>query len=130
MVTKSKHKVAFVEDSQDTAALFTVFLNQFCDHLEVCYFSNGPEFLQTLQPGIYRLAIIDLALPGMDGYDLVKRMHSIDPGITGVAFTAHAGDEYRRKAIDAGFHSVITKPVLDMDKFCGTIVDLVDRATT
>ncbi len=125
---KSKYKIAFVEDSPDTAALFTEFLNKFCDHLEVCYFSDGPEFLQTLRPGIYRAAILDISLPGMDGYDVIKRMHSIDPRIPAVAFTAHVSEQYQQKATDAGFRSVVTKPVEDMDKFCRTIVDLVDRA--
>ena len=124
MVAKSKTKVAFVEDSADTAQLFTVFLNEFCDDFEVCYFSNGPELLQTLQPGIYRIAILDISLPGMDGYELLKKMHSVDPRITAVAFTAHADDRYRQKAIDAGFHSVVTKPVHDMDAFCHMIINL------
>ena len=64
----------------------------------------------------------------MDGYELIKKMHSVDPSITGVAFTAHAGEDYRQKAFDAGFHSVITKPVHDMDAFCWMIIDLKDRA--
>ena len=127
MVQKSKYKIAFVEDSADTAGVFSLFLNQFCDDLEVRCFSNGPELLQSLQPGIYRLAILDLSLPGMDGFELIKRMHSVDPHITAVAFTAHVGDQYRKKAIEAGFHSIITKPIQDMDKFCRMILDLIDR---
>jgi CheY-like chemotaxis protein len=127
MIAKSKTKIAFVEDSPDSAELFTVFLNEFCDDFEVCYFSDGREFLQTLKPHIYRIAILDISLPGMDGYELIKRMHSVDPNITAVAFTAHVGEDFRQKALDAGFHSVITKPVKDMDAFCRMIVDLVDR---
>ena len=127
MVAKSKTKVAFVEDSPDTAHLFTLFLNEFCNDFEVCYFSNGPQFLQTLQPAIYRIAILDISLPGMDGYE-DKRMHSVDTRITAVAFTAHTDDRYRQKAIDAGFHSIVTKPVHDMDAFCRMIVDLADRS--
>jgi len=125
-VAKSKIEVAFVEDSQDTAALFTTFLNQFCDDFEVRYFSDGPQFLKTLKPGIYRIAILDVSLPEMDGFELIKRMHSVDPRITAVAFTAHAGKDYRRKAIDAGFHLVITKAVLDMDAFCRSIIGLAE----
>src|SRR5215475_15165129 len=118
MPAKSKTKIAFVEDSPDSAQIFTLFLNELCDDFEVSSFSNGPAFLQTLQPSIYRIAILDISLPGMDGYELIKRMHSVDPHITAVIFTAHADDRYRQKAIDAGFHSVVTKPVRDMDAFC------------
>ena len=128
MVAKSKTKIAFVEDSPDSAQLFTLYLNEFCNDFEVSYFPNGPESLQTLEPGVYRIAILDISLPGMDGYELIKKMHSVDPRITAVAFTAHASDGHRQKAIDAGFHSVITKPVRDLDAFCRMIVDLADRA--
>jgi CheY-like chemotaxis protein len=127
MAGKSKDKIAFVEDSPDTADLFTEFLDKLCDDFEVRYFPDGPAFLETLQPSIYRLAILDISLPGMDGYEVIKRMHSIDPHLTAVAFTAH-GD--RQKAIDAGFHGVVTEPVYDLDAFCRTIIDLVDRNAT
>ena len=63
----------------------------------------------------------------MDGYELIKKMHSVDANITAVAFTANVGMDYRQKAMEAGFHSVITKPVHDMDAFCRMIVDLKDR---
>jgi two-component system, NtrC family, C4-dicarboxylate transport response regulator DctD len=128
MVAKSKTKIAFVEDSPDSAQLFTTFLNEYCDDFEVCYFSNGPEFLEALGPGIYRIAILDISLPGMDGYELIQKMHAVDPRITAVAFTAHADERYRQRAIDVGFHSVVTKPVHDLDAFCRMIVDLADRA--
>jgi CheY-like chemotaxis protein len=127
MGAESRIKIAFVEDSPDSAQLFTIFLNEFCDDFEVFYFSNGPEFLQTIQPGLYPIAILDISLPGMDGYELIQRMHSVDPDITAVAFRAHAGDHNHQKAIDAGFHSVVTKPVHELDRFCRKMVDLVDR---
>ena len=103
-------------------------MNQFCDDLEVGYFSDGPQFLKTLKPGICRIAILDVSLPEMDGFELIKRLHSVDPRITAVAFMAHVGKDYRRKAIDAGFQLVITKPVEDMDAFCPTIIGLVEGA--
>jgi CheY-like chemotaxis protein len=129
VVAHIKRKIAFIEDSPDTADLFTEFLNRLCDNLDVSHFFTGPAFLQHLQPGIYPLAIVDISLPEMDGYELLKRMHAVDPHITAVAFTAHIGDRYRQKAIDAGFHSVVTKPVLDMDAFCQRMIDLVDEST-
>ena len=107
--------------------MFTEFLDKLCNDFEVSYFPDGPAFLDTLQPGVYRIAIVDIGLPGMDGYDVVQSMHSIDPQLTAVAFTAHADGRHRQKAIDAGFHSVVTKPVHDLDAFCHTIIDLVNR---
>ena len=120
-------KIALVEDSADNAEVFTEFLRQFCDDLQVCYFRNGLEFLKTFQPGIYRVAVLDLAMPEMDGYEVLRRIRSLDPGIAGIAFTAHAGSDTREKATEAGFNAFVTKPVEDMDAFCQKIVDFVNR---
>lgn len=122
-----QRKIALVEDSADSAELFTKFLGQFCDDLQVRCFRNGLEFLKTFQPGIYRVAVLDLAMPEMDGYEVLRRIRSLDPGIAAIAFTAHATSNTRQKAIEAGFNAFVTKPVEDMDAFCQKIVDFVNH---
>jgi DNA-binding response OmpR family regulator len=62
-----RNKIALVEDTPDTAEVFTHFLNEMCDDFEVCPFSNGTAFLDTFRPGLYRVVILDISLPGMDG---------------------------------------------------------------
>src|SRR5438046_2088822 len=118
MTESTEKRVALVEDSPDNAEAFTVFLGQLCDHLQVCPFSAGPAFLETFQQGIYRVVILDISLPEMDGYEVLRRMRLIDPSIPVIAFTAHAGRDYRQRAMQDGFIDVVTKPVRDMDAFC------------
>jgi CheY-like chemotaxis protein len=118
-------KIAFVEDSTDTAEMFTVFLNRFCDNLQVCHFHNGRDFLETFKAGIYDLAVLDLSLPEMDGFEVLRRIRSIDQNIPAIAFTAHASKDTREKVTNAGFNAFVTKPVGDLDAFCQKIVDFV-----
>jgi CheY-like chemotaxis protein len=53
-------------------------------------------------------------------------MRSIDSNVPVIAFTAHAGRNYRERALQAGFNDVATKPVEDMGVFCQTVVDLAE----
>jgi CheY-like chemotaxis protein len=125
--TTQKKKVALVEDSTDTAELMTVFLSRLCDDFQVCPFGTGPAFLETFQRGIYWVVILDISLPEIDGYEVLRRMRLIDPNIPVVAFTAHAGPDERERAIQAGFIDVVTKPVRDMDALCRRIIEVADR---
>jgi CheY-like chemotaxis protein len=120
-------KIALVEDSADTAELITLFLNRLCDDFQVCPFPAGPAFLDAFQRGIYWLVILDISLPEMDGYEVLRRMRLIDPSIPVIAFTAHAGRDYRERAMQAGFTDIVTKPVRDMDAFCRRIIAAADR---
>ena len=68
------------------------------------------ELLRTFMP---RLILMDLQLPGVDGFELTRRLKA-DPrtrGVRVIAVTAFAmkGDE--RRALDAGCDGYLTKPI-------------------
>ena len=127
MTATARKKIAIVEDSPDTAELMTAFLNDLCDDFQVSSFPTGPAFLEAFQRGVYRLVILDISLPEMDGYEVLRRIRLIDPTIPVVAFTAHTGMHFCQRAIEAGFNDIVTKPVLDMDAFCRMIIEVSDR---
>jgi CheY-like chemotaxis protein len=56
----------------------------------------------------------DISLPGEDGYSFIRRVRSLGTPrarVTAVALTALARSEDRRRALLAGFHSHVAKPV-------------------
>jgi len=59
--------------------------------------------------------------------EVLRRMRLIDPEVPAIAFTAHAGSNYRQRAIEAGFNDVATKPIQDMDAFCRMIIEIAER---
>ena len=60
--------------------------------------------------------MLDIGLPGMDGYQVASRLREIrgDRAPALIAMTGYGGDEARRQALDAGFDYHFVKPV-DLD---------------
>ena len=59
------------------------------------------------------LALVDIGLPGMDGYELARQLRATAEGrqIRLVALTGYGRPEDRRRARDAGFDAHLVKPV-------------------
>ena len=67
------------------------------------------ELATTFQPDV---VFIDLGLPGVDGYEVARRLRSTGPkGLCLVALTGYGQPEDRRRTQDAGFDSHLVKPV-------------------
>ena len=57
------------------------------------------------------LAIIDIGLPDIDGYEVARRLRSLHPGIRLIALTGYGQPDDRRRAFAAGFDVHLVKPV-------------------
>ncbi|MDV6331820.1 response regulator [Asticcacaulis sp. 201] len=58
------------------------------------------------------IALLDISLPGLNGFDLCQALRAL-PGFERTVFVAQtgwAGDTFRHRAADAGFHHYIAKP--------------------
>lgn len=73
---------------------------------------TGPEALRVLETFRPRLALLDLGMPGMSGFELAAKVRA-DPALAGVALAALTGwgqDEDRRRTREAGFDYHFVKP--------------------
>ena len=57
------------------------------------------------------LVLMDIRLPDINGYDLTRSMHQINPDIPIIAQTAYSYDTDREKAMEAGCVDFMTKPI-------------------
>jgi len=74
---------------------------------------DGPTALAALQSFHPDVALIDVGLPGMDGYELA-RLARAQPGggeVRLVAVTGYGQAQDRERALAAGFDRHVTKPV-------------------
>ena len=80
-----------------------------------------------LQRGNIDILLSDIGMPGEDGYHFVRRIrrtHGSMRSLPAIAITAHASEEDRQRALDAGFDRYLTKPV-DVALLVSNIAQLV-----
>jgi PAS domain S-box-containing protein len=103
--------VLLVEDQADVRESLALLL--LSSGYEVTAVSDGDEALAAYEPGTHRLVLIDIGLPGMTGYEVVKRLRETPAAAASVfvALTGLGRDEDRQAALDAGFDHHVTKPL-------------------
>jgi PAS domain S-box-containing protein len=106
-------KVLLVDDEEDSREAMRRILQQ--NGMSVTTASSAREafeLIERLEPDVL---LSDIAMPGEDGLSLIRRVRllPLDRGgrIPAAAISAYAGIEDRRKALLAGFHYHIPKPV-------------------
>ena len=57
------------------------------------------------------LILSDINMPGMSGLDLLPKARAARPDVPVIMITAYGDDETRRKALDGGAKSLLTKPI-------------------
>jgi CheY-like chemotaxis protein len=77
--------------------------------------ASTPEALETLARTDVHLLLADIAMPGQDGYQLIRAIPAMPSAhlatIPAAAVTAHARDDERERALAAGFQMHLTKPI-------------------
>jgi CheY-like chemotaxis protein len=106
-----QRRVLIVEDNADARESLSLLLQLAGHHVETC--EDGPSALAALPTLALDVALIDVGLPGMDGYSLARtvRQTAALRDLYLVALTGYGQAEDRQKARDAGFDVHMTKPV-------------------
>jgi signal transduction histidine kinase/ActR/RegA family two-component response regulator len=104
-------RVLVVDDNEDAARMLGTYIST-AGH-EVSTATDGAKAMEiaaTLHPDV---ALLDLGMPGVDGFELAKRIrreHWRRPVLL-VAVTGWGNNEYRQRSSDAGFDHHLVKPV-------------------
>lgn len=75
--------------------------------------ASGDEVLEKLQEGLPDLVLLDIRMPGRDGYEVLRAIRQ-DPrwkALPVAALTAFAMDGDRERGLEAGFDAYLTKPI-------------------
>ena len=103
-------RILVVEDSPDNMKLFRTLLT--LKGHEVTGLSGGEELLETIARTDPELVLMDIQLPGKDGFSLLGEIRrSPHATVRVVALTAHAMSGDRERAMQSGFDGYITKPI-------------------
>ncbi len=115
-------RILIADDNNDALESLATLL-ELSGH-EVYTATNGGTALQCAERHLPEVALLDIGMPMLDGYEVAKRIRAQPWGqrITLVALTGWGQDSDRRRSREAGFDSHLVKP-LDLD----TLTDLLAR---
>jgi PAS domain S-box-containing protein len=121
-------RILVVEDDADTRELLKTILERCGATVRAVESSNAA--LAEMTQGIPDVLISDIGMPGESGYDLIKKIRSLDPErggrVPAVALTAYAGAADRRRALLAGFQTHLAKPV-EPDELLAVVASLSNQ---
>ena len=105
------HRVLIVDDNADTAATVAEFA-KLLGH-EVAIAPDGTAALELAGQFRPDIALIDIGLPQMNGYELARRLRDLPEmeRVPLVAVTGYAREEDRQAALAAGFNLHLAKPI-------------------
>lgn len=125
VVKKSKKLVVAVDDSGIILKMIGKVLGE---RYEYHAFSSGKRALAFLQDRTPDVIILDIAMPEMDGYEMLKRIRSKEylGNVPVIFLTSNADKEHVIKAIEGGANDYVIKPIDEdilLDKVRGVIKD-------
>jgi len=101
-----------VEDEDSIGRLVKTYLEQ-QDGWRVLWLRSGEEAVTELRRHAVRLVILDIGLPGIDGFEVARRVRA-DASLRNVmlvALTGYGRSEDRERARAAGFDRYLVKPI-------------------
>ncbi len=109
--TSVGRRILIVDDDHDSLESLQALL-ELMGH-EVVTAGDGARALEVAQSGRPAVALIDIGLPGLDGYEVCRGLRAMEhrPPLLLIALTGYGQPEDRRRALEAGFDAHLTKPI-------------------
>jgi CheY-like chemotaxis protein len=104
------YSILIAEDFDDNRELLRMILES--GGYTIREARDGREALAAVRAQPPLLAIIDLSMPALDGWSLLRELRSDERtrAVPCVALTAFAGEDDRQRALEAGFDAYLSKP--------------------
>jgi PAS domain S-box-containing protein len=104
-------RILIVDDQRDAAELVAFVLTRAGAEVRVA--GSGEAALRALAAADVDVLVSDIAMPGLDGYELIRHVRAGGRGARtrAIAITAHTGPDVRARVLAAGFDACVTKPL-------------------
>ncbi len=102
-------KVLIIDDEKPTLAMFELFLEAY--GFEVLTAEKGEEGIEVFKAEHPSIVFTDIKMPGIDGFEVLKRIKTISPEAVVIVITGHGDKELAKRALDLKATDFIHKPV-------------------
>jgi DNA-binding NtrC family response regulator len=123
----SETRVLLVDDEEDFVLVLSERLAQ--RELDVDTALMGEIALEKARERSYDAVVLDMAMPGLDGIETLKRLKEITPDIQVIVLTGRATLAQAVEAMKAGALDLVEKPA-DLDELVSLIDDAARRRAT
>jgi signal transduction histidine kinase/ActR/RegA family two-component response regulator len=106
-----RHRILVADDNSDSATSLSILLNE--AGYEVRTAGNGVQALETAEQFRPDIALLDIGMPQLNGYDVARQLRKQPWGRRAllIAVTGWGGADHRQQTTQAGFDHHLTKPV-------------------
>jgi two-component system CheB/CheR fusion protein len=105
----ARRRILVVDDNVDAREALARLL-EIAGH-EVYQAGDGPGGLEEASRSRPDVAIVDIGLPGMNGFEVARRLKASAPNLRLIALTGYGQGDHRRQGDEAGFETYLIKPV-------------------
>lgn len=116
-------RILVIEDNEDNQRLFQFLIEQVGG--KVVAFTEGARAIEACSPGQFDAVLLDLQMPGMNGFEVLKALRSKGVKEPIFAISAHAPSEMLDQSIKVGFNGFLTKP-FESDQLIQTLMGTRD----
>ncbi len=124
MLPNSRPRVLCVDDDEDSRVMLITLLRLAL--IEAKAVGTAAQALSLIQTERFDLYLLDAWLPGLDGFELCRRMRASDSHTPILFFSGAAYEADKKRGIEAGADAYLIKP--DVDGLVGSITQFVSRA--
>lgn len=102
-------KVLVAEDNEVNQILIQTILEQ--ENYEVKIAENGENAVEMAASNYFDFILMDVQMPGMNGYEATRKIRKWNPDIPIIALSANAYEEDIQKSLEAGMNAHLNKPL-------------------
>ena len=119
------NRVLIIDDDRELCLLIKKSI--LSENMEADFCSTGKEGLLKLKERDYQLVILDVMMPGMDGFETLEQIRK-ESSLPILMFTAKDDSASKVRGLRAGADDYLTKP-FDMDELIARMISLIRRYT-
>lgn len=123
--TLEQNRILIIDDDRELCTLIKRSVEM--ERIEADFCNSGREGLQKLKEERYQLVILDVMMPGMDGFETMEEIRK-ESSLPILMFTSKNDSASKVRGLRAGADDYLTKP-FDMDELIARILSLIRRYT-